>query len=113
MDTIPALRGECYMCKGEGVLDTAVKDALGAFLHVGDQVKWTAAYAKGLYRNSRQHRAEFIGIVGEVLGLTDYGTQKGPEVDVRFTRSNRVCECSLRYAYDPGDLEIVAQEIVT
>lgn len=102
------------MCKGEGTLDSAVEDARHSFLHVGDKVKWTPEFASKLYRNSRQHRKEFIGQVGEVLGLTDYGTQKGPEVDVRFTRSNNFeGECSLRYSYDPGDLVIVPQEIVT
>ena len=113
MDTIPFRRGECSMCKDEGTLDTALTSSQGVYLHVGDQVRWTAGYAKSLYRNSRAHRKEFIGQTGTVIGLTDYGTQKGPEVDVRFTRSNRVGECSLRYAYDPTSLQVVPQEIVT
>lgn len=114
MDTIPFRRGECSSCKGTKEMDAAVFDAHGKFLHIGDQVRWTPEYARSLYRNSRGHRKEFIGLVGTVTGLTDYGSQKGPEVDVRFTRSNNFeGECSLRYAYDPTSLEIVAQEIVT
>lgn len=53
---------------------------------------------------SWEHIAEFGSCVGIVDGLLDYGTQKGPEVDVRWQPSN------LRYGYHPDDLEIVDTE---
>ena len=49
----------------------------------------------------RKHVQEFRRCVGIVQGLTDFGTQQGPEYDVRWQPSN------LRYCYDPADLELV------
>lgn len=48
---------------------------------------------------STPHVEEFGTCVGIVEGLADFGTQKGPEVDVRWQPSN------LRYAYLPEDLD--------
>lgn len=95
------------MCDGNRVLQRGLVDANNDFLHVGDKVEWTPQFARFLYQNSRAHRKEFLGQVGEIIGLTDYGTQKGPEVDVRFTESNKCGPCSLRYAYDAESLVIV------
>lgn len=50
---------------------------------------------------STEHVEEFGNCEGVVLGQTDYGTQQGPEVDVRWEPSK------LRYAYDPNDLVII------
>lgn len=43
--------------------------------------------------------------MGIVLGPTDYGTQQGPEVDVRWLPSG------LRYAYSPESLKVVRTKI--
>ena len=51
--------------------------------------------------DSREHVEEFGDCVGVVQGPTDYGSQQGPEVDVRWQPSN------LRYAYHPDNLERV------
>lgn len=57
------------------------------------------ALKKALRRNkSGAHVKEFGHCIGIVQGPTDYGTQKGPEVDVRWQPSN------LRYAYAPEQL---------
>lgn len=50
---------------------------------------------------SRRHIREFGRCVGVVIGLVDYGTQQGPEIDVRWQPSG------LRYAYDSNNLELV------
>lgn len=47
------------------------------------------------------HVDEFGDCVGLVEGPTDYGTSKGPELDVRWQPSN------LRYAYDPKHLRTI------
>lgn len=47
------------------------------------------------------HVREFGGCVGIVLGPVDYGTQQGPEVDVRWLPSR------LKYGYDPMELKVV------
>lgn len=44
------------------------------------------------------HVEEFGACTGVVIGLTDYGSSSGPEVDVRWKPSN------LRYAYHPDEL---------
>lgn len=49
-------------------------------------------------KGSSEHVAEFGACVGQVEGLVDYGSAKGPEVDVRWEPSG------LRYAYHPDDL---------
>lgn len=50
---------------------------------------------------SAAHVREFGNCVGVVIGLTDYGTRRGPEFDVRWQPS------SLRYAYAAEDLELL------
>ncbi len=50
---------------------------------------------------STEHVEEFGDCEGIVQGLTDWGGQMGPEVDVRWQPSN------LRYAYDPKLLDVV------
>lgn len=47
---------------------------------------------------SGEHVDEFGECVGVVQGLLDYGSQQGPEVDVRWQPSN------LRYGYLPEEL---------
>lgn len=56
---------------------------------------------EGCMKCSTGHIEEFGECEGVVQGLTDYGSQKGPEVDVRWQPSN------LRYAYHPSHLELV------
>lgn len=80
---------------------------MAAGLKRGDRVRWTTEFTRQLYRSSRAHRAEFIGQVGTVEGLVFADPLIGPEVDVRFTHSNRCGPCSLRYGYAPEDLEVV------
>jgi hypothetical protein len=80
----------------------------GKRLKAGTLVQWTKEFTSKLYRHSRGHRREFIGQVGVVTGLVDFGTQLGPEVNVVFTRSNLFPgKCRLRYAYHPNDLEVL------
>jgi hypothetical protein len=60
----------------------------------------SAAFKRALQENgSREHVREFGECVGIVEGPVDYGTQRGPEVNVRWQPSN------LRYGYHPDDLE--------
>lgn len=68
----------------------------------GTAVRMSAWLKSVLYKqgNSR-HAKEFGTCVGIVDGLTDYGSQQGPEVDVRWQPSG------LRYAYRPDMLEVV------
>jgi hypothetical protein len=47
---------------------------------------------------STVHLNEFAKCDGVVVGLTDYGVQQGPEVDVRWLPD------LLRYSYDPDAL---------
>ncbi len=68
----------------------------------GTQVRMSAKLKKELRATkSHAHVREFGDCTGVVLGLTDYKTQQGPEVDVRWFPSG------LRYAYDPKYLEVV------
>lgn len=68
----------------------------------GTKIKMTQTYKDGLSKNgSQKHVKEFGECIGIVIGLTDYGSQKGPEVDVRWQPSD------LRYAYLPEELERV------
>jgi hypothetical protein len=68
----------------------------------GTRVKMSKALkAKLRASKSTQHLSEFGQCEGVVLGLTDYKTCLGPEVDVRWFPSG------LRYAYHPDDLEAV------
>lgn len=76
----------------------------------GDRVRFTRAYrtwmrwarnpSTGRY-HQRWHVREFGRCVGVVLGPVDFGTQLGPEVDVRWEPSG------LKYGYEPEDLELV------
>lgn len=68
----------------------------------GDIVRMNAACKKALFKTgSHDHVKEFGRCVGTVEGLTDYGTQKGPEFDVRWQPSK------LRYAYAQEDLQVM------
>lgn len=68
----------------------------------GDRVRMTEAHRLKLRTGrSRQHESEFGECVGVVIGLTDFGTALGPELDVRWAPSG------LRYAYHPSELERV------
>jgi hypothetical protein len=67
---------------------------------MGTKVRMSAAFKRALQENgSREHVREFGECVGIVEGPVDYGTQRGPEVNVRWQPSN------LRYGYHPDDLE--------
>jgi len=71
-------------------------------LKPGTRVRMSEAL-KTLMRNngSEEHIEEFGECEGIVQGLMDFGTQKGPEVDVRWQPSN------LRYGYHPKHLVVV------
>lgn len=74
-------------------------EAPGSF-KPGDRVRMTSAHKVRMALNgSAGHVAEFGGCLGHVDGPVDFGTQQGPEIDVRWEPSR------LRYAYDPADLE--------
>ena len=65
----------------------------------GTKVRMGEAIKKQLIVNGcAAHVEEFGECVGLVEGLTDYGTSRGPEVDVRWQPSN------LRYGYLPEEL---------
>jgi len=65
-------------------------------LQHGDQVKMTTHFKDMLISNDcADHIKEFGECIGTVEGLVDYGTQLGPEVNVRWQPSG------LRYGYDP------------
>lgn len=71
-------------------------------LEPGTRVRMSEALKEIMRKNgSEEHIEEFGECEGIVQGLLDYGTQQGPEVDVRWQPSN------LRYGYDPDLLEIV------
>lgn len=53
--------------------------------------------------SSEEHIEEFGDCIGTIVGWVDYGSQLGPEVDVRWQPSN------LRYAYHPINLDLVEQ----
>ena len=60
----------------------------------------TEEYKRALQKNDcKEHVDEFGDCVGIVDGPIDYGTQKGPELDVRWQPTN------LRYAYHPNNLK--------
>lgn len=68
----------------------------------GTRVKMSEQFKQLLTQNeAAEHVKEFGHCIGVVEGLTDYGTQQGPEVDVRWFPSN------LRYAYLPDNLDEV------
>jgi len=69
----------------------------------GTRGRMSAAFKERFVKNRHNiaHIREFGECVGIVQGLTDFGKQKGPEVDVRWQPSN------LRYAYLPEELEVV------
>jgi len=70
----------------------------------GTKVRMRAAFKAQLRATgSGAHVEEFGDCIGEVLGLTDYGTQKGPEVDVRWAPDN------LKYAYGVEHLRVVSE----
>lgn len=66
-----------------------------------------AAHLRNAFRanGSRQHVQEFGGCVGYVVGLTDYKTQMGPDVDVRWIPSYLI------YGYQPEDLVISRKKV--
>lgn len=75
-------------------------------LKPGDVVKMTAAFKKRIKnpkKGSPDHLKEFGSCHGIVDGPVDYGTQKGPELDVRWQPSG------LRYAYAAKDLALVSR----
>lgn len=68
----------------------------------GTRVKMSQRLKDALKRNgSSDHVHEFGNCVGIVQGPVNYGTQVGPEVDVRWQPSN------LRYAYHTDQLDVV------
>lgn len=85
----------------------------------GDKVRMTEAFKKAHIENTRlvlqkikwhevepdadpaDHIKEFGNTIGIVQGLTDYGNQLGPEIDVKWG--------NLRYSYNPEDLEKVEE----
>jgi len=65
----------------------------------GTKVRMTEAYKQQLIASDcAEHAEEFFNCVGIVEGPIDYGTQQGPEVDVRWQPSG------LRYGYHPDQL---------
>ena len=71
-------------------------------MKAGTRVKMTEELRTRLLLNDcDDHVDEFGDCIGIVEGPTDYGTSKGPELDVRWQPSN------LRYAYDPKYLKVV------
>ncbi len=73
----------------------------------GTKVIMSTQLKKNLISNNCQgHVREFGGCIGIVEDLVDFGTQKGPEVNVRWQPSN------LRYAYHPKDLIVCNDKLV-
>jgi len=71
-------------------------------MQAGTKVRMKEAYKQELIANGcAEHTAEFFDCVGIVEGPIDYGSFKGPEVDVRWQPSN------FRYGYHPDNLEVV------
>ena len=69
-------------------------------MNPGDIVRMNAACKRALFKTgSHDHVKEFSRCYGVVVGPTDYGTQQGPELDVRWQPSN------LRYTYPPEFLK--------
>jgi hypothetical protein len=57
-------------------------------MNAGDRVRMSEALKARFRANGGEdHVAEFGECVGVVEGLLDYGTQKGPDVDVRWEPS--------------------------
>lgn len=72
-------------------------------LPFGSRIRMSEEFKLALRNNNcSEHVEEFGDCLGVVIGLTDYGTHQGPEVDVRWQPSG------LRYAYHPKFL--VAQD---
>jgi len=68
-------------------------------MKAGTLVKMSEALKRELRTNdSKEHVDEFGECVGVVEGPTDFGSQKGPELDVRWQPSG------LRYCYHPSML---------
>jgi hypothetical protein len=70
-------------------------------MNPGTRVRMSKALKKEMRKTSQAHIKEFGNCVGVVMGLMDYGTQLGPEVDVRWLPSN------LCYGYLPETLDVV------
>lgn len=68
---------------------------------VGKKVRMNDACKERWRPASPNHVAEFENEVGIVECLTDFGTSKGPEMDVRWQPNK------LRYGYLPSELEVV------
>ena len=65
----------------------------------GTKVRMGEALKQQLVANGgAEHVEEFGECVGVVEGLVNYGTEQGPDVDVRWQPSN------LRYGYHPEEL---------
>ena len=79
---------------------------------IGKTVKLTGEFKQLLMQELKDkedegcpnHVTEFGDCVGVVEGLVDYGSSKGPEVDVRWKPAG------WRYAYHPRDLEVVTTQ---
>lgn len=70
----------------------------------GIVVRMTEAHKKALREGlSAAHVDEFGDCIGVVLGPVDFGTQQGPELDVRWVPSG------LKYGYLPEHLEVVSE----
>jgi hypothetical protein len=68
-------------------------------MKAGTHVRMSARLKRALRDNGcGDHVDEFGDCVGIVEGPVDFGTQQGPEVDVRWQPSG------LRYAYHPSQL---------
>lgn len=83
-----------------------VAKALGAtIITKGTKVRMSQSIKRTLIKNGcKKHVDEFGECIGVVEGQVNFGTQKGPEVDVRWAPSH------LRYAYHPRELEVLSKE---
>jgi hypothetical protein len=73
----------------------------------GTRVRMTEDHKVRFHRNpeNRSHLKEFGECTGTVEGYVDWGSQLGPELDVRWQPSN------LRYCYHPSDLEVTTFKV--
>lgn len=68
----------------------------------GTKVRMNQKLKDALIQNGcKEHVDEFGECIGVVIGLTNYITQLGPEVEVYWQPSN------LHYAYHPKYLEVI------
>lgn len=79
-----------------------LQEMIVRLINTGSRVRMSRSLRTAMrWSGSRRHVREFGRCVGVVLDLVDYGTQNGPEVNVRWEPSG------LRYGYNPNDLELV------